>query len=191
MAGENTAYREHIFHAQDDLALYYREYGDAGATGTPVLCLAGLTRNCKDFHGLAVHLGRSRRVLCLDYRGRGRSAYDPDPRHYHPRTYVQDALHLLALANVHNVVVLGTSQGAVVAMLLAVARPAVLAGVVLNDMGPEIDERGLKTNRRLCRYGLFHCRLDGGDRGHQGAVPDRVSRRERRGMARHGGAQLS
>ena len=144
MAGENTAYREHIFHAQDDLALYYREYGDASATETPVLCLAGLTRNCKDFHGLAVHLGRSRRVLCLDYRGRGRSAYDPDPRHYHPRTYVQDAFHLLALANVYRVVVLGTSQGAVVAMLLAVARPAVLAGVVLNDMGPEIDERGLK-----------------------------------------------
>jgi pimeloyl-ACP methyl ester carboxylesterase len=137
-----SEFRERHYASQDDLRLYYREYGDdTGAT--PVLCLGGLTRNSRDFHDLALGLGVERRVLCPDYRGRGRSAYDPNWRNYHVRTYLDDIRHLLAVADVHRVAVIGTSLGGIVAMAMAAAYPTLLAGVVLNDVGPEIETAGL------------------------------------------------
>jgi len=136
-------YREGMLSAQDGLALYYRDYGDALATPTPVLCLTGLTRNSKDYHEVALRLSRDRRVLCPDYRGRGRSGYDPDWRNYTPTTYINDMRHLLAALNVHRVVVMGTSLGAFLAMGLAVLAPSAVAGAVLNDAGPEVNAGGL------------------------------------------------
>ena len=133
---------ERRFHAQDDLDLYYRDYNAESRERAAVLCLTGLTRNSKDFHRLASRLGAGRRVLCPDYRGRGRSAYDPNWRTYAPPAYVADVMALLAASNVHRVVVIGTSLGGLVAMGLAAALPAALAGVVLNDVGPEIAEEG-------------------------------------------------
>lgn len=138
-----SVYVEKTYGAQDGLRLYYRDYGDPQSSGTPVLCLTGLTRNSHDYHKLATRLCTARRVICPDYRGRGRSAYDPDWRNYHPRTYVGDVLQLLVAANLHRVIVVGTSLGGLIAMALAVARPAALAGVVLNDVGPVIDRTGL------------------------------------------------
>ena len=130
-------YRERHYTAQDGLSLFCRDYGDPASTALPVLCLAGLTGNSKDYHDLACRLA-PRRVLCLDYRGRGRSSYDPDHRHYEPRTYISDILQLLALTNTHRLVVVGTSLGGILAMILGAVQPSALAGVILNDIGPEI-----------------------------------------------------
>ncbi len=138
------AYRDRTYSSQDGLRLYYRDYGDPLSSATPVLCLAGLTRNCKDFHTLAFRLSADRRVLCPDYRGRGRSQYDRDWRRYVPSTYVDDVRHLLAAANVHAVVVIGTSLGGILAAAMAVAMPCAVAGAVLNDIGPEIERRGME-----------------------------------------------
>lgn len=140
----NQPYRERYYRSQDDLRLYWREYGDPCATATPVLCLAGLTRNSKDLHELALHLGQTRRVLAPDYRGRGRSAYDPDWRNYNVRVCLDDIRHLLAVAGVHRVAVIGTSLGGILAMAMAAAYPTLLAGAVLNDVGPEVEIAGLR-----------------------------------------------
>jgi pimeloyl-ACP methyl ester carboxylesterase len=137
-----TEFREHHYTSQDNLRLYYRAYGEANGA-TPVLCLAGLTRNCKDFHELALRLSAQRRVLCPDYRGRGRSAYDPNWRNYDVRTYLDDIRHLLAVAEVHRAVVIGTSMGGILAMGMAAAYPNALAGAVLNDVGPQVEMVGL------------------------------------------------
>ncbi len=139
----DAAYRERRFAAQDGLQLYFRDYGDPGSAATPVLCLGGLTRNARDFDALARRLAGKRRVLCLDLRGRGRSDYDPDWRNYVPATYLNDIAHLLAVAGVHRVVVVGTSLGGVLAMAMGAAMPSALAGAVLNDIGPEIERGGL------------------------------------------------
>lgn len=133
--------------AQDGLRLFYREWGDPLSTATPVLCLAGLVRNSDDFRELAGHLSARRRVLALDLRGRGRSDYDPNPENYAPTTYAMDVGALLTAANVHRVAVVGTSLGGLLAMVVALLRPAALAGVVLNDIGPEIDQRGVERIR--------------------------------------------
>ena len=137
-------YQERRFRAQDGLELCYREYGDPLAAGTPVLCLAGLTRNAVDFHELALHLSAQRRVLCLDLRGRGESAHDPNPDNYEPATYLSDIGHLLTVAACHKVIVIGTSLGGILTMALGAARPTALAGVILNDIGPEIDPTGVE-----------------------------------------------
>ncbi|MEO5335669.1 MAG: alpha/beta hydrolase [Magnetospirillum sp. WYHS-4] len=132
-------FRERRFTSRDGLSLYFRDYGDPLSRATPVLCLGGLTRNSKDFHGLALWLaGQGRRAVCPDLRGRGRSQYDPDWRNYHPATYVDDLRHLLAVAGLHRAVVVGTSLGGVLAMALGAAQPAALVGVALNDVGPVV-----------------------------------------------------
>jgi pimeloyl-ACP methyl ester carboxylesterase len=138
-----TAYRERRYAAQDGLSLYYREYGDPLAEDVPVLCLPGLARNCKDFHLLAERLSARHWVVCPDYRGRGRSEYDPDSEKYEPGTYINDIHHLLAAAGMHRAVVIGTSMGGLLACAMGAAMPTVLRGVVLNDVGPDIGGEGL------------------------------------------------
>jgi pimeloyl-ACP methyl ester carboxylesterase len=138
-----SAFRECRFHAQDNLGLYYRDYGDALSDCLPVICLPGLTRNSGDFHDLASRLAPQRRVICPDLRGRGKSDYDPHPDNYRPETYVLDLMHLLTVAGCHRAIFIGTSLGGILSMAMATVNPTAVAGVVLNDIGPEIDPRGL------------------------------------------------
>ena len=139
-------YTEHHYHAADGLRLYYRQYGDSGAT---LLCLPGLTRNCRDFERLAGHLGAQYRVITPDLRGRGGSGRDPKPTHYHPAQYVRDIWTLLNHLSVRRVIVIGTSLGGLLAMHMAEQFPRRLRGVVLNDIGPEIP---VAAAQRIAEY---------------------------------------
>ncbi len=136
------SFRECTYLSQDGLSLYYRDYGPVSADMT-ILCLPGLTRNCLDFHDLAATLADNHRVLTPDLRGRGKSDYDPEPSNYLPTTYLNDIGHLLTVTGCHHVVVIGTSLGGILAMGMAVAKPTTLRGVVLNDIGPDIDPTGV------------------------------------------------
>ncbi len=135
-------YRERRFTTQDGLSLYFRDYEAPEAMRTPILCLPGMARNSKDFHRLAMRLMPERRIIALDYRGRGQSDYDPNPMNYHPGTYINDILHLITANGLHRLVVIGTSMGGLIATALGAAAPTVLAGVVINDIGPDINEGG-------------------------------------------------
>ncbi len=137
------SYCDGFVSAQDGLQLYFRDYGPKYGGATPVLCLAGLTRNSRDFHAVAKHLAPTRRVISLDYRGRGRSDYDENRRNYTPEIYIQDIRHLLAALNLGRVFVIGTSLGGLLAMGMGIAMPGALAGVAINDVGPDIDGDGL------------------------------------------------
>lgn len=138
------SYRERHLSAQDGLQLYYRDYGDRLSPRLPLLCLTGLTRNSEDFADLAAHFAATRRVICPDYRGRGRSAHDPDWRNYDPMVYLGDIGHILMANDIHRVVVIGTSLGGLLAMGLAVLRPTSIAAVVTNDIGPDVAPGGLE-----------------------------------------------
>ncbi len=137
------AYRDEYFTSQDGLKLHYRDYGDRLANTLPVICLPGLTRNARDFEDLAEKLAETRRVICFELRGRGESQYDEDMNNYQPPVYVRDVLALMAAANVHKAVFIGTSLGGLLTMALGPTRPGAVAGAVLNDIGPEIDPKGL------------------------------------------------
>ncbi len=142
-SGTTTTYHERRLSAQDGLQLYYRDYGDPLSPGIPLLCLTGLTRNSQDYADLAERFAGSRRVICPDYRGRGRSAHDPNWRNYDPMTYLGDIGHILMANDIHRVIIVGTSLGGLLAMGLAVMRPTNVAAVVINDIGPDVDPGGL------------------------------------------------
>jgi pimeloyl-ACP methyl ester carboxylesterase len=135
------------FTSRDGLRLYARHYPVPGATRRPVVCLAGLTRNSRDYHDLASVLARAddtgRDVYTLDYRGRGRSQHDTDWRNYSILVELNDALDFMAMKGLHRAAVIGTSRGGLVAMLMAVLRPSALGAVVLNDVGPVLEREGL------------------------------------------------
>ena len=133
---------DYYYHSTDGLRLYARIYPARAAGGLPVLCLPGLTRNSRDFAALAEHMSERHEVIAADLRGRGLSAWDPDPSHYHLSHYVEDAWSLLDSRGTLRVVVVGTSLGALMGMVLA-TRPDRIAGVILNDAGPELDLVGL------------------------------------------------
>jgi pimeloyl-ACP methyl ester carboxylesterase len=137
-----SSYRDHYVQSHDGLALYARDYARAGVSAPAVLCLPGLTRNSADFEDLAQHLAPRFRVIAPDLRGRGRSARDAKIENYQPVAYLADLAILLASLDVSRFAVIGTSLGGLLAMMLAAAQPAKIAGIVLNDIGPEVDPVG-------------------------------------------------
>ncbi len=140
-------YEECYFHAPDGLRLYFRDYRPQ-ATGTPIVCLPGMTRNSKDFEKLAeVLMAMDRRIISPDLRGRGKSQYDAQLQNYHPGTYVQDVLKLTDELGFSKIVIIGTSLGGLMAMMIAALRPHLLEAVVLNDIGPEVAPKGLARIR--------------------------------------------
>ena len=138
---------DHYVTAQDGLRLHVREHGDRTAPGLPVVCLPGLARTTVDFDRLAAVLAsdpdRPRRVLALDYRGRGLSDHDRDPGNYSLPVELADLMTVLTARAVGAAVFVGTSRGGLITMALAAVRPAAIAGAVLNDIGPVIEPQGL------------------------------------------------
>jgi pimeloyl-ACP methyl ester carboxylesterase len=133
---------------RDGLKLHARDYGDAASRLLPVVCLPGLSRTAEDFERLARHLSADgRRVLALDYRGRGLSAWDPNPKNYDLQIESGDIADVLAALGVDRAAFVGTSRGGLHIMLLGALRPALLAGAVLNDIGPVIERAGLERIR--------------------------------------------
>ncbi len=135
------------FRSQDGLSLAVRFFDSADRSRLPLLCLPGLSRNSRDFVGLgrffASHPTEPRRVIAVDYRGRGLSDNDPDWRNYKPIVEAQDVLAAAAAFGIERAILIGTSRGGILSMLLGVLRPALIAGAVLNDIGPVIEGRGL------------------------------------------------
>lgn len=148
---QETPWKEGKYTSHDGLNLYWRHYParthDGEPAHRPLLCLPGLTRNSNDFHLLALHLSRKskapRDVYCIDYRGRGRSDYDPQWRNYSPYIEMLDALNFMTMTDLHQPVICGTSRGGIITMLMAVTRPTAIGAVILNDIGPVIEARGL------------------------------------------------
>ncbi len=143
----------HFATAADGLRLHYRDVGRGEAGAVPVVCLPGLTRTSVDFEVLAAHLagggagGPPRRVLSLDYRGRGESDHDPKPENYSVPVETGDVLAVLSAADVAEAVFVGTSRGGLIAMVLSAIRPDLIRGAVLNDIGPVLEPAGLERIR--------------------------------------------
>ncbi|MDH3740864.1 MAG: alpha/beta hydrolase [Hyphomicrobiales bacterium] len=129
--------------AADGTNLYARDYGAERAGHCPVLCLSGLTRNSREFHVIAEQLSHTRRVICPDYRGRGKSDFAGDANTYTPFIEMADVIGFLDQLGIGNALVIGTSRGGLIAMLMAAMHRNRLAGVIFNDIGPVIEADGL------------------------------------------------
>jgi pimeloyl-ACP methyl ester carboxylesterase len=135
--------------APDGLRLHVREYGIRSARSLTAVCLPGLTRTVADFDALAPALAKAgpRRVLAVDLRGRGQSEYDRNPENYNLLVELGDLVAILTALGVGPAVFIGSSRGGLLSMHLAVAHPTAIAGVVLHDIGPVIEPKGLARLR--------------------------------------------
>lgn len=148
----------HVVHYRvpDGLSLAVRIFEPVGGATAPespaeerfpLLCLPGLSRNSRDFIELgryfATHPTAPRRVIAVDYRGRGLSDSDPNWRNYQPVVEAHDVLAISTALGIDRAVLVGTSRGGIIAMLIGALRPAMIAGVVLNDIGPVLEGTGL------------------------------------------------
>lgn len=137
----------------DGLQLHVRDYAPAsgGASRLPVICLPGLSRNSRDFHPFAESLSKDtttpRRVVAIDYRGRGRSSRDPDPTHYNVGVECSDVLAICDALGITQAIFVGTSRGGLILHIMATLQPERIAAAVLNDIGPEIEAEGLRDIR--------------------------------------------
>ena len=133
--------------ASDGLSLHVRKYGFPAASAVPVVCLPGLARTAADFHVLAMALAADpanpRLVLALDYRGHGQSQYDRNSNNYTIRFALADLSTILVAFEITSAIFIGTSFGGVLSMMGAVLPPAGAAGIILNDIGPVMEPRGL------------------------------------------------
>ncbi|KAB0265847.1 alpha/beta fold hydrolase [Microvirga brassicacearum] len=143
----SSGFRDLFVSSADGLRLYVRDYGPGFAPTIPVICLPGLTRTSGDFHELATVLSTEathpRRVLSIDYRGRGRSDWDRDWSHYDVRVETNDLLQVLIATGITEAIFIGTSRGGLIGMALGAIKPSLIRGVVLNDIGPVIEGKGV------------------------------------------------
>nr|MBA4770929.1 alpha/beta hydrolase [Sphingobium sp.] len=151
-----SGYKDGYWWSPDGLRLHYRDYDGGDDSRPPLLCLPGLTRNARDFEPLAARLAGSWRLICPDMRGRAESAYAKDAMTYVPLVYLQDISRLLADLAITRFVAIGTSLGGVITMLIAATHREWLAGALLNDVGPVLDEGGLARIRSYVGVGQSH-----------------------------------
>ena len=159
MTAALQSFDEIPFIQRNGLKLYARRYRarhpspeDARGRTRPLLCLAGLTRNSRDFHEIAINLShgpRARDVYTLDSRGRGHSDYDSNWRNSTVPSEMQDAVDFMIARGLEGAAILGTSRGGLIAMVMAAAQPGFLGPVILNDIGPVIERDGLS---RIASY---------------------------------------
>jgi pimeloyl-ACP methyl ester carboxylesterase len=143
-----SSFRDVYCHSADGLRLHARDYAPvATSTASPVLCLPGLTRTTEDFDVLASALSHDkiapRRVVAIDYRGRGLSDHDADAAKYSVPVEAGDVQAIAASLGIDRAIMIGTSRGGMIAMVLSATQSAFVAGVVLNDVGPALEMTGL------------------------------------------------
>jgi len=130
----------------DGCKIYVRNYLPDNPKGPTCVILSGLTRNAKDGHKLAMSIKNHGTLPCqvisIDYRGRGKSDYCHWSQYTVPRE-ASDVADVMVALGIHKGVIIGTSRGGLVAMALGTMRPGLLSGVVLNDIGPELEIEGL------------------------------------------------
>jgi pimeloyl-ACP methyl ester carboxylesterase len=153
--GENAGVAEGRvirFSAQDGLMLAARVFGVHQPHRLPILCLPGLSRNSRDFITLgrffSENPGQKRQGFARDYRGRGPSDHDRNRRNYTPQKEAHDVMAAAAALGIAEAVLVGTSRGGLIAMILRALRPGLMAGLVLNDIGPVIEGTGLVRIKR-------------------------------------------
>jgi len=148
---------DRYWESPDGLKLYFRNYVPSEGAGSnslpPIICMHGLTRNSRDFAGLADRLSKKWRVLVPEMRGRGLSEYAKDTVTYNPLTYVADVEALLEQEGIDKFIAIGTSLGGLMTMLLAAKNPARISGAILNDIGPEVDPKGIDRIREYVGHG--------------------------------------
>jgi len=116
------------------LRIHYLEWGSADKP--PLIMLHGIGRVARTFDHIAPHFASRYRVLAVDMRGHGDSAWDPKGA-YLVEDYVKDIEAIAQQLRLKNIVIWGNSTGGRVAQVFAGLHPELVSGVIAEDVGPE------------------------------------------------------
>lgn len=137
--------------SRDGVRLHLVDHGGADENAPVILCLPGLTRNHRDFDPFVTRylpqLAGKARIWCADLRGRGDSGWAKDPLTYVPLIYLQDMERLSEAMKPRKLILVGTSLGGILSMLMASSFGTLILGAVLNDVGPVLNPSGLQRIR--------------------------------------------
>jgi len=144
--------------------IFFTDWGDP-ANERVVICVHGLTRNCRDFDFLAQALESEFRVVCPDVAGRGRSDWLYNKDDYSYPQYMADMNALIARVSAapaaagwigkladslirqhgeRSLYWVGTSMGGMLGMLLASRPNTPIRKLIVNDVGPLIPKASLE-----------------------------------------------
>lgn len=101
-----------------------------------ILCIHGLTANCRSFDAVAAGLSPPHRILAVDLRGRGLS--DKPDSGYSWEHHCGDLAGVIAHMNLSNFYLMGHSLGAYIALAYAAGHADQVAGLILLDGGADL-----------------------------------------------------
>ncbi len=104
--------------------------------GTPVICVHGLTANCRCWDVIARPLAPAHRILAVDLRGRGLS--DKPPTGYSEERHLKDLRCLMDDLHIQSAFFMGHSLGGYISLGFAAENPERVAGLVLMDAGGDL-----------------------------------------------------
>jgi pimeloyl-ACP methyl ester carboxylesterase len=122
-------------------------YRDWGGDGRPLLALHGAAAHAHWWDPVAPHLARGLRLLALDWRGHGRSAW-PRPPAYRSEDFAADLVAVIERLQLRDVVVAGHSMGGHCALAFAGWHPDRLARLVVLDARPHVNLERLRALQR-------------------------------------------
>lgn len=156
----------------------YTEWGDRA--NPTLVCCGGVANTAMRFNYLASDLASHFHVVCMDWVGRGRSAWMADERDYSLGTYVEQLHQMIGHLGGGPVTVLGSSMGGSAAIELAARYPRRVERLVLNDIGPYIPRsRRRRRADTLARHYVFRDPADllrkiGASQKNDGPVSDDI-----------------
>lgn len=124
-----------------DISLYYQEKG----SGTPFILLHGNSEDGNYFKSQIDFFSNNYRMIAVDTRGHGKS-----PRGNAPFTmnqFVEDLSNLLKKLELSQVILLGFSDGANIAMKFAIKYPERIKALILN--GGNLNTKGVKRTTQV------------------------------------------
>lgn len=134
-----------------DLDLHLLEWSE---DGVPLLLLHGFGNEAHIWDDFAPTVAPHYRTLALDQRGHGDSAWAPEASGYDLNALVDDVEAVSGSLGIRRLVLVGHSLGGRVATLFAGRHPDRIAGLVLVDIGPELDPRGVLRIRQETRQSV-------------------------------------
>src|SRR5262245_40096172 len=109
--------------------------------GVPMLLLHGFGNEAHIWDDFAPIVAPHYRTVALDHRGHGQSDWDREGR-YDIDSLADDVEAVTAALGIGRMVIVAHSLGGRVATVFAGRNPERIAGLVLVDIGPEVDLRG-------------------------------------------------
>ena len=137
------------------LRFHYRDWTSQQANAPDLVLLHGYTGHCRSWDAFAKVMTKQYRVLALDQRGHGETAWAPADQ-YGTMEMVADLDAFVSALRLERFVLLGLSMGGLVAIAYAGARPVQLARLVIVDIAPEIASEGIRNiQQSVARSDVF------------------------------------